>query len=210
MDPTHKYYIHNNKRKMDNRKVKRESVCCQVLFNKPLRVSEHKYIYGFRVKVDERNKKNFSEKVLLEYIIEGVFGKCLFQEIHDGTFEGEDENIWIDREGNEYKGYGVQTRLYCYDASIENLMNYRCDLVYTHCDMKEGKNYWISDPVEYFDEKAKMDEDDHKLGRNQWLENYNRILARRKVLSSITIDRRENLDYDIQEIIREEWSDVKR
>jgi hypothetical protein len=30
------------------------------------------------------------------------------------------------------------------------------------------------------------------------------------VLSKITVDRSENLDYDIQEIIREEWSDMKR
>ena len=54
-----------------------------------------------------------------------------------------------------------------------------------------------------------MDEDDHKFGKNQWMENYCRIRARRGVLSSITIDRSENLDYDMQELIREEWADVK-
>ena len=54
-----------------------------------------------------------------------------------------------------------------------------------------------------------MDEDDYKFGKNQWMENYCRIRARREVMSSITIDRSENLDYDMQELIREEWADVK-
>ena len=190
-------------------KVKKDSLCYQVLFNKPLLKTNGEYTYGFRVKVNEMNQKLFSEKILSQYIVEEVFGKCLFRMIHCGSFEGDNDIIWVDREGNEYKGCSVQTRMYSYDATVENMMNYRCDLVYTNCDIKDRENYWITDPVEYFEEKAKMDEDDHKLGRNQWLENYNRIRARRKVLSDITVDRSENLDYDMQELIREEWADVK-
>lgn len=64
----------------------------------------------------------------MRYIVEAIFGKCLFQVIHDGSFGGKDDKILIDLEGNEYK-YGVQTQLYCYDACLENMMNYRCDLV---------------------------------------------------------------------------------
>jgi hypothetical protein len=165
-------------------------------------------IYGFRIKENRLEHKPFTEKLLLEYIVEGIFGKILFNDIHHGDFKGELEDIWIDLEGNEYK-YGIQTRLYCYDASLENMMNYRWDLVYATCDIKDKENYWITDPDEYFEEKAKMDEDDHKFGKNQWMENYCRIRARRGVLSSITIDRSENLDYDMQELIREEWADVK-
>ena len=190
-------------------KVKKDSLCYQVLFNKPLLKTNGEYTYGFRVKVNEMNQKLFSEKILSQYIVEEVFGKSLFRMIHCGSFEGDNDIICVDREGNEYKGCSVQTRMYTYDATVENMMNYRCDLVYTNCDIKDRENYWITDPVEYFEEKAKMDEDDHKLGRNQWLENYNRIRARRKVLSDITVDRSENLDYEMQELIREEWADVK-
>ena len=187
-------------------KVKRDSHCYQVLFNKPLWNAEDKYVYGFRVKVDE--SKNFSEKLLMEYLVEHVFGKLLFKNIHHGEFEGDLDKIWIDLEGNEYK-YGNQTRQYCYDATVENMMNYRCDTVYASCKNKEGENYWITDASDYFYWKAKMDADSHKQGRNPWMENYYRIQNRRMVLSKITANKDENLDYDIQELIREEWSVIK-
>ncbi len=188
-----------------DRKVKNDSLFCQVLFNKPLLMTKEKYIYGFRMKVSE----NFTEKRLLRYVVEAVFGKCLFEEIHNGSFEGEIDEIWIDKEGNEYNGYGIQTRLYCYDATVANRMTYRCDLVYAPCESENEENYWITDPHEYFEQKAKMDEDDHKQGRNQWMENYYRIRGRWKMLSTTTMNRSENLDYDIQELIMDEWRDVK-
>lgn len=168
-------------------------------------MTKEKYIYGFRMKVSE----NFTEKRLLRYVVEAVFGKCLFEEIHNGSFEGEIDEVWIDKEGNEYNGYGIQTRLYCYDATVANMMNYRCDLVYAPKESEDGEDYWITAPDKYFKEKAKWDEDDHKQGRNQWMENYYRIRARWKMLSTITMNRSENLDYDIQELIKEEWRDVK-
>ena len=185
--------------------TKNDNLRYQILFNRPLQKTKDEYIYGFRLKVRE----NFTEKRLLRYIVEAIFGKCLFQEIHDGSFEGEDDEIWIDKEGNAYNGYGVQTRLYSYDASVENMMNYRCDLIYAPSEGKNEEHYWITDPHEYFKEKAKWDEDDHKQGKNQWMENYYRIRARWKMLSTTTMNRSENLDYDIQEIIKAEWSDVK-
>ena len=185
--------------------VKNDNLRYQILFNRPLQKTKDEYIYGFRLKVRE----NFTEKRLLRYIVEAIFGKCLFQEIHDGSFEGEDEEIWIDKEGNEYNAYSIQTRLYSYDASVENMMNYRCDLIYAPSEGKNEEHYWITDPHEYFKEKAKMDEDDHKLGKNQWMENYYRIRGRWKMLSTATVNRSENLDYDIQELIKEEWRDVK-
>ena len=185
--------------------VKNDNLRYQILFNRPLQKTKDEYIYGFRLKVRE----NFTEKRLLRYIVEAIFGKCLFQEIHDGSFEGEDDEIWIDKEGNAYNGYGVQTRLYSYDASVENMMNYRCDLIYAPSEGKNEEHYWITDPHEYFKEKAKWDEDDHKQGKNQWMENYYRIRARWKMLSTATVNRSENLDYDIQELIKEEWRDVK-
>ena len=185
--------------------VKNDNLRYQILFNRPLQKTKDEYIYGFRLKVRE----NFTEKRLLRYIVEAIFGKCLFQEIHDGSFEGEDEEIWIDKEGNEYNAYSIQTRLYSYDASVENMMNYRCDLIYAPSEGKNEEHYWITDPHEYFKEKAKWDEDDHKQGKNQWMENYYRIRARWKMLSTATVNRSENLDYDIQELIKEEWRDVK-
>jgi hypothetical protein len=54
-----------------------------------------------------------------------------------------------------------------------------------------------------------MDEDDHKQGRNQWMEHYYQIRARWEMLSTTTMNRSENLDYDIQELIMDEWRDVK-
>ena len=188
-----------------DRKVKKDCLCYQVLFNKPLLKAKDEYIYGFKMKVSE----NFSEKRLLRYIVEAIFGKCLFESLHDGDFEGEIDEIWIDKEGNEYKGYGIQTRLYCYDATVANMLNYRCDLVYAPCESEDGEDYWITDPHEYCEQKAKMDEDDHKQGRNQWMEHYYLIRARWKMLSTATVNRSENLDYDIQELIKEEWRDVK-
>ena len=188
-------------------KVKRDPLCYQVLFNKPLLNTEGIYIYGFRIKESEINA--FSGKLLMEYVVEAIFGKLLFKAIHRGSFEREKDEIWIDFDGNEYK-YGVQTRLYSYDATVDNVMNYRYDMVYASCENEEGENYWITDPLLYFEEKARMDADDHKQGKNQWMENYYRIQNRRMVLSKITIDKSENLDYDIQEIIREEWADMKR
>ena len=180
--------------------------CYQILFNKPLCDSDDKYIYGFRIKVSE--VKNNTEKLLFEYIVEHVFGKLLFKNIHHGSFKGYLDRTWIDLEGNEYK-YGNQTRQYCYDAVVENLMNYRVDTVYASCGNKGDENYWITDATEYFHLKAKMDADDHKQGKNQWMENYCRIQNRRQVLSKITANKDENLDYDIQELIMSEWTVVK-
>ena len=185
---------------------KKDSLCYQILFNKPLLNTKGKYIYGFRMKYDELKHKP-SEKQLMRYIVEEIFGKSLFQEIHDGSFRGEDDKMWIDLEGNEYK-YGVQTQLYCYDASLENMMNYRCDLVYADFGSGSSENDWITDPLIYFNEKAKMDMDDMKQGRNQWLENYLRIKSRKEVLSYIAVKSSANLDYDIQELIKKEWRDV--
>ena len=188
-------------------KVKKDSLCYQVLFNKPL-LYESKYIYGFRITEDALERKPFSEKTLLEYIVEGVWGKILFRTRHGGSFEGLTDGIWTDLEGNDYN-YGVQTRLYSYDATVDNMMNYRWDLVYADCKNEDGEDYWITDPQDYFYWRAMMDADDHKQGRNQWMENFYKIQLRREVVSKITVDRAENLNYDIQELIREEWSDVK-
>lgn len=190
-----------------DKKVNKDSLCYQVLFNKPL-LYESKLIYGFRIKEDEIERKPFSEKTLLEYIVEGIFGKLFFKEYHHGSFEGVLDKIWIDLEGNEYK-YGIQTKLYSYDAAVDNMMNYRWDLVYADCKNEDGEDYWITDATEYFHLKAKMDADDHKQGKNQWMENYYRIQNRRMVLSKITANKDENLDYDIQELIMSEWTVVK-
>lgn len=179
--------------------------CYQVLFNKPLCMSEDKYIYGFRMKEDEL-RKTFSEKLLLRYIVEGIFGKCLFETLHGGSFKGDLHKIWIDREGYEYKEGSVQTRLYSYDATVVEKMNYRYDLVY----VEEGEDYWITEPTEYFEQRAMMDEEDHKQGKNQWMENYLRIKSRREVLSNIIVKSSENLDFQTQELIKEEWLEVNR
>ena len=187
--------------------VKRDSLCYQILFNKPLLTTENQYIYGFRIKEDTLERKPFSEKTLLEYVVEGIFGKLLFKEYHRGSFEGVSDKIWIDLEGNEYK-YGVQTQLYCYDASLENMMNYRCDLVYADFGSGSSESDWITDPRIYFEEKARMDADDHKQGKNQWMQNYYRIKAQREVLSYITVKSRANLDYDIQVLIKKECGNV--
>ena len=114
-------------------KVKRAPLCYQILFNRPLLNAESKYIYGFRLKVDE--VKTFSEKLLMEYLVEGVLGKLIFKVLHHGDFEGDLDKIWIDLEGNEYK-YGNQTRQYCYDATVDNMMNIRCDSVYASCETR--------------------------------------------------------------------------
>ena len=189
-----------------DRKVKRDSLCYQILFNQPLRMTESKLIYGFRIKEDELKHKPLSEKLLLQYICEGIFGKILFKNVHRGSFSGALDKIWVDYDGNEYK-YGIQTRLYSYDATVENMMNYRLDLVYADCETEEGEDYWITDASDYFYWKARMDADDHRQGRNQWMENFYKIQLRRDVVSKITVDRSENLDYDIQELIKEEWSE---
>lgn len=195
-----------------DKKRKKESLCYQVLFNKPLLITKDKYIYGFRLKEEDIRKTTFSEKLLQEYVVEGIFGKCLFEAIHHGSFEDEFTNNerWIDLDGNEYK-YGKQTRSYSYDATVANMMNYRYDFVYANCENKDdfGDNYWITDSHDYFEWKSRMDADDHKLGKNQWLENYNKIQSRRKVVSQITVNRRDNLDYDTQELIKKGWFDVK-
>jgi hypothetical protein len=190
-----------------DKKVNKDSLCYQILFNKPLRIIRSKYIYGFRIKEDTLERKPFSEKTLLEYVVEGIFGKLLFKEYHRGSFEGVSDKIWIDLEGNEYK-YGVQTQLYCYDASLENLMNYRCDLVYADFGSGSSESDWITDPLIYFEEKARMDADDHKQGKNQWMQNYYRIKAQKEVLSYITVKSRANLDYDIQVLIKKECGNV--
>ena len=110
----------------------------------------------------------------------------------------------------KYK-YGKQTRSYSYDATVANMMNYRYDFVYANCENKDdfGDNYWITDSHDYFEWKSMMDADDHKLGKNQWMENFIRIRSRRDVLSQITVNKSENLDYATQELIKEEWLNVK-
>lgn len=188
-------------------KYVKKGLVYQVLFNKPLRLTESKLIYGFRIKENRLEHKPFTEKLLLEYIVEGIFGKIIFNDLHHGDFKGKLDNIWIDLEGNEYK-YGVQTQLYCYDASLENMMNYRCDLVYADFGSGSSESDWITDPLIYFEEKARMDADDHKQGKNQWMQNYYRIKAQKEVLSYITVKSRANLDYDIQELIKKEYGNV--
>ncbi len=190
-----------------DKNIKTYSPCYQILFNKPLRLTESKLIYGFRIMEDKLERKTFSEKKLLEYIVEEIFGKIIFNDIHHGDFKGNRDNIWIDLEGNEYK-YGIQTRLYSYDATVENMMNYRWDFVYTSCEYDDGEDFWITDPQDYFEEKARMDTDDMKRGRNKWLENYLRIKYRKEALSYIIAKSSENLDYNTQELIKEERLDV--
>ena len=107
-----------------DKNVKNYCRCYQVLFNKPLRMTDSKLIYGFIIKDDELIHKPLSDKQLLRYIVEGIFGKCIFQEMHKGSFTGENDMIWIDREGNEYKECTVQTRLYSYDAALGEKMNF--------------------------------------------------------------------------------------
>ena len=188
-------------------KYVKKGLVYQVLFNKPLRLTESKLIYGFRIKENRLEHKPFTEKRLMEYIVEGIFGKIIFNDIHHGDFKGNLDNIWIDLEGNEYT-YGVQTMLYSYDASLENMMNFRWDLVYAPCENEDGEDYWITDPDEYFKWRAMMDTDDMKQGRNKWLENYLRIKSRREVVSNITAQRSDDLDYYKQELIKEEWFDM--
>ena len=183
-----------------DKNIKNYCRCYQVLFNKPLRMTDSKLIYGFIIKDDELIHKPLSDKQLLRYIVEGIFGKCLFQEIHKGLFTGENDMIWIDREGNEYKECTVQTRLYSYDAALGEKMNFRCDIVY----LEEGEHYWITDPLSYFKQRAIQDDNDFRQGKNQWLENYMRIRERREVLSNSTEKSSENLDYYQQELIKEE------
>ena len=183
-------------------KYVKKGLVYQVLFNKPLRLTDNKLIYGFRLKEDKLEHKTFSEKRLLEYIVEGIFGKILFNDIHHGDFKGDLDEIWIDQEGNEYQECSDQTSLYSYDVAVANNMNFRCDLVYMDCEYVDGEDYWITDAEFYFEQKAMMDADDHKRGRNQWMENYLRIKSRRRVLSDITVNRGENLDYDKQEIMK--------
>ena len=92
--------------------------------------------------------------------------------------------------------------LYSYDVAVANNMNFRCDLVDMYCENDDGENYWITDAEFYFEQKAMMDADDHRLGKNQWMENYLRIKSRRCVLSDIAVNGGKNLDYDKQEIMK--------
>jgi hypothetical protein len=87
------------------------------------------------------------------------------------------------------------------------MMNYRCDLVYANCENEKGETYWITDPAEYFEQKAKMDENDHKSGKNQWMENFYKILSNRELQSKTTVNISKNLDYNLQEFIKKECCD---
>ena len=72
-----------------DKNIKTYCRCYQVLFNKPLRMTDSKLIYGFRLMDDKLEHKPFSEKKLQEYIVEGIFGKILFNDIHHGDFKVE-------------------------------------------------------------------------------------------------------------------------
>ena len=186
-----------------DKKIKTYSLCYQVLFNKPIRLNS-KFIYGFIIKEDELKHKPISKTMLLEYIVECIYGKVLFELLHRGSFKGRFEEIWIDLQGNEYREGSDQTRLYCYDATVVAKMNFRCDTVY----VEAGEDYWITDPLQYFKLKAIQDEEDHKRGKNQWMENYLRIKSRRDVTSNIIEKSSENLDFYKQELINEVWVDM--
>ena len=109
-----------------DKKRKKESLCYQILFNKPLRMAKDKYIYGFRLKEDDVKKTPFSEKLLLEYVVVGVFGKCLFEAIHHGSFENEQDwnERWIDLDGNEYK-FRKQTAYVTFWVPKSGLSDYK-------------------------------------------------------------------------------------
>ena len=74
-----------------DKKVNKYSLYYQILFNKPLRMTESKCIYGFRLMEDKLEHKPFSEKRLLEYIVEEYSARLFLMIYITGILRA----IWI-------------------------------------------------------------------------------------------------------------------
>ena len=148
----------------------------QVLFNRPLQF-EDKVIYGFRVPYDKDKAKH-----LMEYAVEWLIGKWCFEQRHGGKVES--INKWIDASGDTYSCW-VSTRLYSYTAALATQTYFRIDEweVDDNCDLENEAE--ITDPIEYFNTRCLLEEQDYKTGFNGWLQVYQKLVAKYQTLTQL-------------------------
>lgn len=162
--------------------------CFQVLFNHPLDF-EDGVIYGYRVPCDDK------AKYIMDYAVEELIGKWCFQQRHNGKFE--DEKKWIDRSGRVFYS-GEATELYSYIAALATHTYFRIDEYWVEDDY----DLWdamITDPLDYFNARCEMEDEDYKTGYNGWLQIYQKLFKRFQRLLDVANKGLNKLDYDEQE-----------
>ena len=164
--------------------------CFQVLFSRPLQY-EDGVLYGVRVPYDEVKAKH-----LMEYAVEWLIGKWCFEQRHGGKVE----NIrkWIDANGDIYSSW-VSTRLYSYTAALSTQTYFRIDewMVDDDCDLENDVE--ITDPIEYFNTRCLLEEQDYKTAYNGWLNGYQKLFARYQRLLNLEYKGLFKLDFNEQE-----------
>ena len=167
----------------------------QILFNRPLQY-EDRVIYGVRVACDEGKAKR-----LMDYAVE-IIGQWCFTQKHGGKIT-EDFTKWVDANGNIYEPRSSR-QLYAYTAALATQTYFRIDEWRVDDDRDLLNEVEITDPTEYFHTLCVLQEDDFKTGYNGFLQVYQKLLSRYNRLTQISSTHTGMLDYDEQDMWREE------
>jgi hypothetical protein len=162
--------------------------CFQVLFNHPLDY-EDGVIYGFRVPCDDK------AQYIIDYAVEELIGKWCFQQKHGGELKG--RSMWIDKNGKIYYS-GKAIELYSYTAALNTRTYFRVDEYWVDDDY----DLWdamITDPLDYFNARCLMEDQDYKTGYNGWLQVYQKLFKRFQRQLDVANEGLDKLDYDEQE-----------
>ena len=164
--------------------------CYQVLFNKPLEF-EDGVIYGFRIPCDEL------AKYIVDFAVEEVIAKWCFLNRHNGMIDEEMKSKWIDKNGKIYYS-GKAIELYSYAAALNTRTYFRVDEYWVD-DKYNLLDAMITDPLDYFNARCEMEDEDYKTGYNGWLQIYQKLLKRFQRLLDVANEGLDKLDYDEQE-----------
>lgn len=164
--------------------------CFQVLFNKPLEF-EDGVIYGFRIPCDEL------AKYIVDFAVEEVIAKWCFLNRHNGMIDEETKSKWIDKNGKIYYS-GKAIELYSYAAALNTRTYFRVDEYWVEDDY-DLRDAMITAPLDYFNARCEMEDEDYKTGYNGWLQIYQKLLKRFQRLLDVANEGLDKLDYDLQE-----------
>lgn len=164
--------------------------CFQVLFNKPLEF-EDGVIYGFRIPCDDL------AKYIVDFAVEEIIGKWCFLNRHSGMIDELTKSKWIDKSGKIYYS-GKAIELYSYTAALYTRTYFRVDEYWVD-DNYDLRDAMITDPLDYFNARCEMDDEDYKTGYNGWLQIYQKLFRRFQRLLDVANKGHNKLDYDEQE-----------
>jgi hypothetical protein len=116
--------------------------------------------------------------------------------------------MWIDKSGKIYYS-GKAIELYSYTAALNTRTYFRVDEYW----VDDNYNLWdamITDPLDYFNARCEMEDQDYKTGYNGWLQIYQKLLKRYQRRLDFANEGLKILDYDEQEKAAKWMSKINR